>query len=284
MDPPFYRLQCIQCKQPLDPTVPCCCGAKYTTDETIFEAVFAEEPSAFCQEQSRQLEAMERFHFWTRARSQWIFNQLDFFFSSNKNRRILDVGCGTGSLVQELANSGYKAVGIDLQKEGLLQKKKKTPSLHLLRASAMALPFLDGQFEAVILADVLEHMEERRPLLEAFRVLAPGGVLLIAVPAFPRLWSQRDTNAGHLRRYLPKDLQTLANELGGEMIYLGFYQFFLFPLFLISRLFKMSSHKEVNIPRCLNQLFLQINLFEVWMGKWIRWPWGSSLLAMVKKR
>jgi SAM-dependent methyltransferase len=171
-----------------------------------------------------------------------------------------------------------------LQKEGLLRKKRKMPSLHLLRASAKALPFPDGQFEAVILADVLEHMEEKSPLQEAFRVLAPGGILIIAVPAFPRLWSQRDTDAGHLRRYLPKDLQVLANELGGEMVYLGFYQFFLFPLVLISRLFKISPYKEVNIPRYLNQFFLQINRFEVWVGKWIRWPWGSSLLATVKKR
>ncbi|MDE3047127.1 MAG: class I SAM-dependent methyltransferase [Verrucomicrobiota bacterium] len=223
---------------------------------------------------------MEQFHFWSRARSRWILQRLSRFIASHKNHRVLDVGCGTGHLVQQLVNSGYRAVGIDLQTEGWLQK----PSLHLLRASAAALPFPDGQFDAVILADVLEHMEERRPLQEAFRVLAPGGVLLIAVPAFPKLWSQRDTDAGHLRRYLPKDLRILAHGLGGEMVYLGFYQFFLFPLVVISRLFKISPRKEVNVPRFLNQLFWQINRFEVWLGQWIRWPWGSSLLAMIKKR
>jgi ubiquinone/menaquinone biosynthesis C-methylase UbiE len=282
MSHPFYKLQCIQCKQSLNSTV-CSCGAKYTMNGVIFEAVFTEESTAFTEGQTRQLESMECFHFWTKARTQWILNQLDLFFSLNKNQRILDVGCGTGNLVEELTNKGYQVVGIDLQKEGLLRQKIKKPSLHFLRACAKALPFPDGQFEVVIFADVLEHMEERRPLQEAFRVLAPGGILLITVPAFPRLWSRRDIDAGHLRRYLPKDLQMLANNLGGQMVYLGFYQFFLFPLVLISRLFNILPSKEVTISRYLNQLFLQINLFEVWAGKWIRWPWGSSLLGIVKK-
>ena len=235
--------------------------------------------TSYSKAQIEQLEAMERVHFWNRGRNQLILLRLQ----SLSIKCILDVGCGTGALVSQLAQKGYQATGIDLQGDGLNRRKKREPFLHLIEANATKLPFHDGQFEAVILADVLEHLEEREVLKEIFRVLAPQGILLLTVPAFPRLWSQRDVEAGHLRRYAPADIRLLAKQCKGQLECLGFYQFFLFPLFVLSRFFNVKKQSEQSLPTWLNALFFKITVLEIWLGKWIQWPWGSSILAIIRK-
>jgi len=198
--------------------------------------------------------------------------------------KLLDVGCGTGALVSQLVQKGYRAVGVDPQNAKLAERKRGESSLDLRRASAEDLPFSDEEFDAVIFADVLEHIEEGPALNEAFRVLAPGGILLLTVPAFAKLWSARDEEAGHLRRYAPADIRRLAGQFDAAVVRVGFYQFFLFPLFALSRLCKVPPHKEQVLPNWLNRLFFRINAVEIHLGRWVRWPVGSSLVAVLRKK
>ena len=74
-------------------------------------------------------------------------------------------------------------------------------------------PELLGNYDVVVLFDVLEHLAEPRPLVaSALKHLKRGGTLLVNVPALPGLMSQYDRATGHLRRYTR---QTLADELAG---------------------------------------------------------------------
>lgn len=237
------------------------------------------EQSSYNKKQIEELERMEQFHFWQKARNRLILSHL----KEIRKKRVLDIGCGTGALVSQLAQKGYQAVGIDSQEEGLARRKIKEPHLSLFRGNAVELPFGDTQFDVAILADVLEHLDESKAFKEALRVVVPGGTVLITVPAFPSLWSERDIQAGHLKRYVRSDIQRLAKQFNCQIQFLGFYQCLLFPLFLISRLFKVRAQKEQNIPAWLNRLLLGVNIFEVWLGNWIQWPWGSSIIAVIKK-
>lgn len=78
-----------------------------------------------------------------------------------------------------------------------------------------ALPFADGQFDLVAAFDVIEHVaDDRRVFAELARVLAPGGVLLCAVPLHAAHWTTFDAYVGHARRYEPADLKALLGEFG----------------------------------------------------------------------
>lgn len=101
--------------------------------------------------------------------------------------RVLDVGCGTGFLLEQLAGRGYAGVGVDLSPESITIAQKRLVELGAadrLRAevgSAYEPP--EGEFELITLTDVLEHLEDPRACLRALRArLVPGGLLVISTP------------------------------------------------------------------------------------------------------
>lgn len=102
--------------------------------------------------------------------------------------------------------------------------------------SAMALPFADGAFDVVSAFDVVEHCaDDALALSELARVLAPGGRMLLSVPAYQWAWSQHDVRAGHHRRYTKRRLDRLV-EGAGLSVTRSTYAFgAVFPLFLAER-------------------------------------------------
>ena len=100
---------------------------------------------------------------------------------------VLDVGCGTGYLLERLAERGFRGVGIDLSPESIAIAEKRLAARgagERLRArvgSAYDPP--EGEFDVIALTDVLEHLEEPRAALRALRErLAPGGLLVVSTP------------------------------------------------------------------------------------------------------
>src|SRR3989304_5595893 len=127
--------------------------------------------------------------------------------------RVLDVGCGTGSLVVKLSLHGYNVCGIDMSDECLEVTSRRLNLLQLngrgevKRGNALQVDYPDSFFDAIIAAEVLEHLEEDHKALQEFcRLLRPGGICLITVPSNQRLWDRWDEMAGHKRRYSKNDL------------------------------------------------------------------------------
>jgi len=93
--------------------------------------------------------------------------------------RVLDVGCGSSLIIQSLNN----AIGLDFSMGKLRFLRRR--GIPLLRASAFALPFKDCCFDCVISSQVIEHVSDDEMLFrEMFRVLAPGGKLIIGTPDY----------------------------------------------------------------------------------------------------
>jgi SAM-dependent methyltransferase len=83
------------------------------------------------------------------------------------------------------------------------------------QANVSALPFADSSFDGAVLGEVLEHIEDdRAALTELRRVLRPGGVLALSVPANPGLFGPSDEWAGHVRRYSRRDLLDACTDAG----------------------------------------------------------------------
>ena len=111
---------------------------------------------------------------WWRCRAVRELSTFNFQLST------LDVACGTGDMVVELLRHGCKATGVDLSEEMLAIARRKTASANFQLGDAEALPFADGEFDAVTCAfGVRNFVHLELGLSEMLRVLKPGGRMVI---------------------------------------------------------------------------------------------------------
>lgn len=167
-----------------------------------------------------RLHLAELRHFWHRARRRFIVQELRAL-SVLPPARVLELGCGAGSVSLALAQEGYRVVGADGHRGLLELAHRRAPQAEYwqvdLADERLAWPARD--FDAVGLFDVIEHLERPRPLLErALRALRPGGVLVGTVPAARTLWSPVDVSAGHQRRYEREELRAELTTLEGARL------------------------------------------------------------------
>src|SRR5512136_3383143 len=151
---------------------------------------------------------LEDSYWWFVGRRRMIQALLERGVPSAPGQLILDVGCGTGGNLEFLAHWGH-GVGVDLSPLPLdFARRRELP--RLAQASGLALPYADGVFDLVTAFDVLYHRwitDDERALGECFRVLRPGGWLLITDSALPALWSQHDEIYHARQRYTLGDIR-----------------------------------------------------------------------------
>jgi len=245
----------------------------------------AAEPS-FRVDRLERLAAIEGEHFWFGPRLALVERLLDRHGPA-PGALVLDLGCGTGSLLDPLRRRGYRPLGLDVRPEGLASVRARDPDAWLVQAEADHLPLRDGSVDAVVALDVLEHVDDRAVLAEVSRVLRPGGLLVVSVPAYPWLWSRRDEDAGHLRRYGRPGLQRVLEDAGLVPSELLRYQCLLFPLVAASRLAGRRGPAVRDLedapPPLANRALGAVNRFEVRLGRHVRFPFGSSLVAAAEK-
>jgi SAM-dependent methyltransferase len=131
---------------------------------------------------------------------------LDLFLSAGPGPEVLNGGAGQGTLTRKLVELGYEVTSTDVSPEAVELLRERAPG-HVVEADLTSLPFADESFDAVVLGEVLEHVEDDRgALTEVARVLRREGVLALSVPANPKLYGPSDVWAGHLRRYTRPEL------------------------------------------------------------------------------
>jgi SAM-dependent methyltransferase len=119
-------------------------------------------------------------------RTRWVYEHLPVTIN-----RVLDVGCHDGSGLAAFAQTARLGVGVDLDVPALQRGATSGRPVHLLAASADALPFHDRFFDCVIFSEVLEHVPagvEEACISELSRVIAPGGTLLFTTPHRGSFW------------------------------------------------------------------------------------------------
>lgn len=228
------------------------------------------------------ISSLERLHFWFLARHGLVERLLNRHAVSRS--RAIDIGCGTGLIAGDLAEAGGRVLAVDLHASGLQQARAVHPALWAAVADANRLPAPNGAFDVALALDVLEHTDDEAALGEIVRVLKPGGVVVVTVPAFSWLWSARDRLAGHRRRYTRTRLARLLRGANLQVVEIRYYQCLLLPAFIASRLIGRRWSGACGIEErpagWLNRACLAINRFETKTGDLIRWPWGSSLAAV----
>jgi SAM-dependent methyltransferase len=237
--------------------------------------------------------SIENRHFWFVARRRLVRRALEHAIAA-ENRgalRILEISCATGRNLIEFRDLG-RTLGIDLSEEALAFCRRQ--GAQVVRANAEALPLCDQTFDVVLALDALEHFDhDDVALAEAFRVLRPGGIAVLTVPACPSLWSRHDEAFHHRRRYRRGELWRLVESAGLGVERMTHYSSFLLPpLFVFRWLRRMLPATEGQAPRSDFHLELPAPLvvlldwvyrLESILVRRVDLPFGASLLAVARR-
>jgi SAM-dependent methyltransferase len=159
---------------------------------------------------------------------------------------IMDVGCSSGFLLTRLRHQfpDCTIVGADCVPELLERLAKNMPEIPLLQFDLVTCPLADATFDGLVLLNVLEHIEDdlaaARQLL---RILKPGGIAVIEVPAGPGLYDVYDRELLHFRRYRMADVVDKLRTAGFDILDRSHLGFFLYPAFRIA---KKRNQKYMN--------------------------------------
>lgn len=249
------------------------------------------------------LSEVEDRHFWFAARNRIIAAQVQaLMVHATADFRILEIGCGTGNVLRVLDQScpDGTVIGMDLHVEGLNYARQRGLEA-LVQADLHHLPF-GCRFDLIGLFDVLEHMPDDRQVLSGlWGRLRENGVLLLTVPAHPRLWSYFDEASHHCRRYRPDELVVMLAEIGFDVEYSTQYMASTLPLLWAGRRLSWlrnrgsrrgnaarSTHltnQELRPIPVVNATLTQILAVEQrWLARGHTLPVGSSLLVVARRR
>lgn len=185
-----------------------------------------------------RMAVQEDVHWWFAARREILAAVISRLVKLPKNVRILEAGCGTGGNLGMLEGMG-QVRAFELDPQARQSAASKSGIAVLEGALPDAVPFEAERFDLIGLFDVLEHIENDEASLATLATrLAPGGRIVVTVPAFPWLWSRHDECHHHFRRYTRADLAKVAAAAGLRMEHGFYFNTALFPVAVIGRAIK----------------------------------------------
>ena len=244
----------------------------------------------------RLLEAtyrVEQQHFWWTGLRAFARPLIEAAVAGRASPRILDCGCGTGANLVMLGEFG-RAAGFDLSWRGL-ELARGYGQRQVAHASMTAIPFTSGSFDLVTAFDVLYSLsepDEAAAVAEMWRVLKPGGTLIVNVAALGILRGNHAVFGSEVRRSTRRRLRRLLSGAGFDVARLTYSNASLFPLILAvrtgQRLMGLATPEEagtdVVIPsRPINAILSCLLLLEARALRLVDMPIGSSLLCVAKK-
>ena len=236
-----------------------------------------------------EIAEFERTYWWHVGRRRMIARLLRAAAPARRPLRVLDVGCGTGANLPLLAELGW-AVGVEPSAVGLARCRAQGHDV--VGGSAVALPFPDQAFDVVTALDVIEHLDDDHAAArEAWRVLRPGGLFMVTVPAYRFLWSVHDEQLGHRRRYVASEVHQLLNVCGFEVLRRSYAIMFTFPAItgfriaqgLLPALARRGA-SYVHLPGPLNGLLVRLLDAESLALSVVDLPVGTSVVALGRRR
>lgn len=233
---------------------------------------------------------IEQTQWWFTSRREAIHRLIK---NMNKVRSVLDIGCSGGLLIQELALAypHLDIYGIDVS-EVAVSQCRAAGFKNIFKMDATNPDLQENYFDLIISSDCLEHIEnDSLALNNWFKLLSPGGRLILFVPAFKQLWGPHDLINHHFRRYNSAELNNKIKKAGFEIQQSGYWNFVLFfPALLVrslKRIFNSEREKAdnlVNPPKWINTLLKGLLHFENKLLGKLRFPFGISTWCLATKK
>ncbi len=164
------------------------------------------------------------------------FNLVRLLSSNIRGERVLDLGCGSGYLMDTLTRSGKRVYGIEPNAELIGLAKKRNPNFEITHGTAEGTDlFKIPRADSVLAVDVLEHIQDEREVLMRIKQFLPDtGEIVVVVPAHPFLFGKRDIKYGHYRRYSRRQLVNVLTECGFHVEHIRYWNMLGFLPYLIS--------------------------------------------------
>jgi SAM-dependent methyltransferase len=242
----------------------------------------------------RKLAEVEDKMWYFRALHGHIERELAARFGSDASaaRTLLDAGCGTGGLIRRLAprHPAWRWTGVDMEPLACALARERTADAkaEIREASVTALPYGEAAFDAVVSADVLYHVEDDAAALrQFFRVLRPGGVVVINVPAYRWLWSYHDEAVHARRRYARGEVLAKLRAGGFASARATHWNALPLPLVIARRKFFPAPRDGSDVrlfPAPVEAAFNAAMAAErAWLGAFGSLPFGCSIFAVARK-
>jgi len=235
-----------------------------------------------------QTHRVEDRHWWYRGRRNVLARAISGV-QLPQPARVLDAGCGSGRNMLELKRYG-EVCGVELSETSVELARARNVGT-VVAGSVLEMPFESDSFDLAVCLDVIEHLEDDRGALrELRRVLAPGGTLLVTVPAYQWLWSGHDEINHHHRRYNRRSLLRVAGEAGWQCAEATYFNSLLLPVAIalraLDRLHARATESSLDLwvpPTPLNWLLQQpLNIEAGAIARGRRIPAGLSVLAVLR--
>lgn len=232
-------------------------------------------------------------HFWFQWRVKALFTQLSAAkIPTNEKWKVLDVGGGVGVVRKQLESmTNWDVDFTELDYKGLCASEPgrgRTIYYDIMEERDE----FKGRYDAIVLFDVLEHIKETKPFLQALaNHLKPNGILIVNVPALQLLYSNYDRAVGHIKRYGKDDARSEIESVGLKILDNRFWGFTLVPIALLRKLYlslkidksdeKLSEEGFKPPSEFVNSMFKTVMNVETKLTKTP--PFGSSLLLLARK-
>ena len=205
--------------------------------------------------------------------------------------QVLDAGCGTGGLILRLraAPPAWKFAGIDFMPIACeLARQRCGPEVDVRVATITELPFADESFDAVVSADVVCQVDNpAAAAAEFFRVLRPGGIVVLNVPAYMWMWSYHDDSCQTKHRYTRPEIDALLRDAGFRERRTTHWNALPFPALWAKRKIFRTSRDTSDVKRYPAPIEAACNglmaLEHAWMRAGGNWAWGTSVFGVARK-
>ena len=228
-------------------------------------------------------------HWWFAAKRRIIREMLRRYVEppASGKPRLADIGCGCGRSLEE-AGLEFAAVGVDASEVAIdFCRQRGVDARYGSIPDALGLDA--GAFDAVVMADVIEHVDDDVAAVRAaWALLRPRGVMVVTVPALPSLWTSWDELHGHKRRYTKATFAPLFRIPGCRPELLSYYNMLLFPAAVASRtvrrLLGRTGADDLLIPPApANSVLEAVFASERRLLGRVPMPVGLSLIAVARR-
>jgi SAM-dependent methyltransferase len=230
----------------------------------------------------------DQVHWWYVARRRILAELIRREADLPQDARILEIGCGTGHNFEMLGRLGrLDALEVDGEARALASSRLGHAVGDAPLPELTGVP--DRTYHLIALLDVLEHVDGRAESLASIAAkLAPGGKILVTVPAYQWMWSAHDLAHHHKLRYSKKALRRDAETAGLKVRKIGYFNSLLFPIAaavrILGKLTGKTSSDDTLPPRPLNSLFEKIFGLERHIVGRMPFPAGVSIFALLSTR